>query len=169
MAIRLPAWAKRLARFFSQTAPAPNGPPDGDRVMDVKQFSKVELSNDGSAVIVTAECTGESGLTRWTVPYRHAVWLAKAIFSVSHEALKRQEVAGEIEPVFISQEALLAEIVQVLVKPNQQLAAIDSLGTWTSNSSPGTTTLLVDSTLAQALIDQLREFVQTAQALSRPS
>jgi hypothetical protein len=28
-------------------------------------------------VIVTAECTDESGLTKWTVPYRHAVLLAK--------------------------------------------------------------------------------------------
>jgi len=116
------------------------------------------------------ECANEPGPTKWTVPYRHAVWLAKAIFSVSHQAFERQKASGEIEPVAISQEeALRVEDIQVLVKPNQQLAAIDSLGTWTSNSSPGTTTLLIDSTLAQALIDQLREFVQMAQALSRPS
>jgi hypothetical protein len=137
-------------------------------VMDVKQFSEIELSSDGNAVIVTAECSDGSP-TKCTIPYRHALWLAKAILSVSHQAVERQAASGAIEPFTIAQEALQVETVEVYVKPNQESAAIDSVGRWTSNNSPGTTTLLIDRSHAQVLIDQLREFVQMAQSLFRPS
>jgi hypothetical protein len=137
--------------------------------MDVKQFSQIELSPDGNAVVVTAELLDDGGLTKCVIPYRHAVWLAKAIFSVSHQAVERQTAGGVLEPVFIAQDALRAEAVQVLVKPTQEFAAIDSVGKWTSNNSPGTTTLLIDRSHAQVLIDQLRQFLEVAQSLSRLS
>jgi len=138
------------------------------RAMEVKQFSEIEISSDGKAVIVTTEWS-DSSPTQFTVPYRHAIWLAKAILSMAHQAVERQVASGAIEPFTVAQEALVAETVQLFVKPNQERVAIDIVGTWTSNNSPGTTTLLIDRSHAQVLIDQLREFLRMVQSLSRPN
>jgi hypothetical protein len=140
-----------------------NGP------MEIKQFPELELSTNGRTVLVAVERADEAGLTKWAIPYKHAIWLARAILSVAHQAVERQVAGGEIEPSTIPGEALLVESVEVFVKPKEERAAIAAMGTWISNGAPGTTALLVDSSTAQALTDQLREFVQMAQTLSRPT
>jgi hypothetical protein len=137
--------------------------------MEIRQFREIELSDDGAAVIVTAELAGESVARKWNVPYRHAIWVAKAILSVAHQAVQRQVAGGTIEPTTIAGDALQVETLELLVKPKEERAAIAAVGTWTSNSAPGNTALLVDKSTAQVLIDQLQQFVQVAQTVSRPS
>jgi hypothetical protein len=135
----------------------------------IKQFPEIELSDDGGTVIVTAEFVGKLAAKKWAVPYRHAVWLARAILAVAHKAVERQAARGTIEPSAIAIDPLLVESVQLFVKPKDERSAISAIGTWTSNGAPGTTALLVDKSTAQALIDQLQQFVQQAETISRPS
>jgi hypothetical protein len=136
--------------------------------MKLKQFSEIEVSDDGNSIMVTAELS-DRAVMKWAVPYRHAIWLARAIFSVAHKAVERQVAGGAIEPSTIAMEALLVESLEVFVKPKQERAAIAAIGTWNSNGAPGTTALLVDSSTAQVLMDQLREFALVSPTLSRPT
>ena len=135
---------------------------------EIVQFSEIELSDDGKSIMVTAKLPNEA-VVKWAVPYRHAHWLAGAIFSVSHKAVERQAARGAIETSTIAADALRVETIEVLVKPKEERAAIAALGSWTSNSAPGTTALLVDSSTAQVLIDQLHRFLEVAPTVSRPS
>src|SRR3974390_3434688 len=50
--------------------------------VEITQFSEIELSDDGRAVIVTAELS-DKAVVKWEVPYRHAIWLARATLSVA--------------------------------------------------------------------------------------
>lgn len=135
----------------------------------IRQFSAIELSDDGGAVIVSADLVGKSAVKKLAVPYRSAIWLARAIFSVAHKAVERQAARGTIEPSAIVADALLVDSLDLLVRPREERAAIAAIGTWTSNGAPGTTALLVDKSTALALIDQLQQFVQVAQTVARPS
>jgi hypothetical protein len=80
----------------------------------IKQFPEIELSDDGGTVIVTAEFVGKSAAKKWAVPYRHAVWLARAILAVAHKAVERQAARGTIEPSAIAIDPLLVESVTVV-------------------------------------------------------
>jgi len=134
----------------------------------IKQFSEIEVSDDGTAIIVSAELA-EKAVVKWEVPYRHAVWLSRAVLSVAHKAVERQVTKGIIEPSLIPMDLLRVETFEVLVKPKQKHAIIVATGDWKSNSAPGTTALLSDSSTAQVLMDQLRKFVDMVQTVSRPS
>jgi hypothetical protein len=136
--------------------------------MKLKQFSEIELSDDGNSIMVTAELS-DGAAVKWAVPYRHAIWLARAFFAVAHKAIERQVAGGAIEPSTIAVDALRVESLDVFVKPKEEHAAIAAIGTWISNGAPGTTSLLVDSSTAQVLMGQLRQFVQVAPTVSRPS
>jgi hypothetical protein len=135
---------------------------------EIQQFSEVEVSDDGNSIMVTAELS-DGAVMKWAVPYRHAIWLARAIFVVAHKAVERQVAGGAIEPSTIAMDALRVESLEVLVKPKEERAAVAAIGTWTSNGAPGTTALLVDSSTAQVLMDQLRQFVQATPTLYRPT
>jgi hypothetical protein len=61
MAIRLPAWVKSLARFFSQAAPAPNLPPDDlKKQMGISILVLQEALR--SSLIHLVEIKGQDGL-----------------------------------------------------------------------------------------------------------
>jgi hypothetical protein len=137
--------------------------------VETTQCCEIELSQDGTAVIVTTQVPGQAKLTKYAIPYTNALWLAKAILSVGRQAVQKQSARGAIEGIPIVGDMLEAETLQLLVKPREDRAALVAFGKWTSSNAPGTTTLLVHSSAAPALIDELREFVQMAQALSRPS
>lgn len=137
--------------------------------VEISGFSEIELSDDGNAIIVSARLADSAEPTKYAVPYTSAVWLAKAILSVAHTAVERQAASGAIQPSHIVGDALEADALEVIVKPRDDRAGIVAVGTWTSNGAPGTTTLLVRSSAAQVLIDQLRPFLEMVQTLSRPS
>ena len=137
--------------------------------VETTQCCEIELSQDGTVVIVTTQVPGEAKLTKHAIPDTNALWLAKAILSVGRQAVQKQSAGGAIEGIPIVGDMLEAETLQLLVKPREDRAALVAFGKWTSSNAPGTTTLLVHSSAAPALIDELREFVQMAQALSRPS
>jgi hypothetical protein len=136
--------------------------------MEVKRFTEMQISIDGKTMALSME-TAEGGSLRLDIPYQQAISLAKATLSLAHEAVDRQNDRGELQASSIAVNALRAETVSVLVKPNQEFAAIDAVGIWTSNDSPGTTALLVERQTAEDLINQLRSFVRMASTLSRPS
>jgi len=102
-------------------------------------------------------------------PYDKAEWLAKAIFRTAGAALQRQINAGELMSSAIVDDALVAEGIRTLQKPHESMALIEAIGSRKSNGEPGMTSLLIDTAQALVLIEELRQFVQTAPTLSRPS
>jgi len=137
-----------------------------DLVID--HFSEVEVSADGKTLLITTVFTdGTSSILE--APYDKAEWLAKAIFRTAGAALQRQESAGELQLSHTADAVLVTDNIRVLGKPHENRVLIEAFGSWLSNDAPGMTSLLVDTALALALIEELRQFVQTAPTLSRPS
>jgi len=134
----------------------------------VNYFSEIDVSEDGKTLLITAVLSDGSNLIL-EVPYHNAEWLAKAIFSRAHIAIQRQESAGELMSSPIAYDALVAEGIRTLQNPRENMALIEAIGARKSNGEPGMISLLIDTAQAIALIEELRQFVQTAPTLSRPS
>jgi hypothetical protein len=135
----------------------------------IRHFLEVEVSQDGKTILITAEFTdGTSSVLE--VPYTHAEWLAKAVFSVAHQALERQVQSGQVQPSSIDNLDVLAiDRIRILGKPRDGKGMIEATGSWLSNGAPGMSFLLVDIAQAKAFAEELDQLVQVAPQLSRPS
>ncbi|MHC2463441.1 hypothetical protein ACVIHD_002453 [Bradyrhizobium embrapense] len=133
----------------------------------IKGFLGIESSDDGLAFRVDVDA--DHGSAIWTIPYKHAIWLAQAILEISPVAVGRQTAGGAVEGTNLVGERLNVERTRVLVKVRSDHAAISAQGVWSSDQTPGTTILMVDQSIAADLVEQLGAFLVSAQALSRPS
>ncbi|WP_050421747.1 hypothetical protein [Bradyrhizobium tropiciagri] len=133
----------------------------------IKDFRGIESSDDGLAFEVDVDA--DYGSAIWTIPYKHAIWLAQAILEVSPVAVGRQTAGGSVEGTKLVGERLNVTRARVLVKVRSDHAAISAQGTWSSDKTPGTAILMVDKSIAADLVEQLGAFLTSVQALSRPS
>lgn len=133
----------------------------------IKGFLGIESSDDGLAFRVDVDA--DHGSAIWTIPYKHAIWLAQAILEISPIAVGRQTAGGAVEGTNLVGERLNVERTRVLVKVRSDHAAISAQGAWSSDKTPGTTILMVDQSIAADLVEQLGAFLASAQALARPS
>ena len=137
--------------------------------MEKLDLSEVRLSTDGHAMIITARFGQETTLGDYEIPYTQAVVLAKGIISLARRAVALQEAGGSMETMPLVGDALQTDTIDLLIQPGVTQAALVALGIWTASSAPGTTSLLLDSSAALKLIEQLQQFVQMVQNISRPS
>ncbi|PAY05389.1 hypothetical protein CK489_28785 [Bradyrhizobium sp. UFLA03-84] len=137
--------------------------------LQIKRFREVENSADGLSVNVLIEPI--DGIPqRWTIPYKHAIWLADAILKVSPAAVNNQILSGSVQGTTIPPQRLQVKDAQLRVKPGSDIAAISVVGTWLPDNAAGTTTLQIDRRAAEDLLDQLQAFLEaTHQGLSHPS
>ncbi|WP_128089388.1 hypothetical protein [Bradyrhizobium viridifuturi] len=131
---------------------------------------EIENSTDGLSIKMLVDVAGARDPQRWTISYKHALWLADAILKVSPAAVNNQILSGSVQGTTIPPQRLQVKDTQLRVKPGSDIAAISAVGTWLPDNAAGTTTLQIDRRVAEELIDQLQAFLEaTRQGLSRPS
>jgi hypothetical protein len=131
---------------------------------------RVQVSEDGQSFEITN--LGDAHST-WKVPYGDAVWLARSILELVPGALENQETtSGEVKGVILPSRRLSVDSATLHLPTDLKrgdVAALSIEGKWSDENAPGSTTLLVDKSVAEDLVDQLQGFLNPDPSLSRPS